>query len=74
MKLIDWVIATHEKPSNYDWLSENPNITWEDVNTHPEKPWDYDWLSLSQHVRLRIFYALWRIFHNFNVKFGQICA
>ena len=33
---------------NWDWLSSNPNITWEIVKANPDKPWD--WVGLSPNV------------------------
>ena len=40
-----YVLDHPEKP--WDWLgiSENPNVTMEDIISNPEKPWD--WLGVS---------------------------
>jgi hypothetical protein len=34
-----------DKPWNYDYLSYNPNITWDIVATNPDKPWNWSFLS-----------------------------
>ena len=39
------VQANPDKPWDYYWLSENPNITWEIVQANSDKPWRYDWMS-----------------------------
>ena len=36
-----------DKPWNYKWLSNNPNITWDIVQNNPDKPWDYRILSIK---------------------------
>jgi hypothetical protein len=35
------VEANPDKPWDYDWMSQNPNISWEIVEANPDKPWDY---------------------------------
>jgi hypothetical protein len=32
----------------WNWLSANPNITWEIVKDNPDKPWD--WCGLSYNL------------------------
>ena len=32
------------------WLSQNPNITWDVVNSNPDKPWDWFWLSRHPNI------------------------
>ena len=36
-----------DKPWDWGWLSENPNITPEFVEKYPNKPWNWTELSLS---------------------------
>ena len=31
-------------------LSQNPNITWEFVQAHPDKPWYWPWLSRNPNI------------------------
>jgi hypothetical protein len=39
-----------DKPWNWEYLSENPNITWDIVVDNPEKKWDYDSLSVNPNI------------------------
>ena len=34
-----------DKPWKWNWLSQNPNITFDIVLAHPDKPWHWGWLS-----------------------------
>ena len=34
----------------YDFLSGNPNITWECVQNHPDEQWDYKNLSRNSNI------------------------
>ena len=36
------VIEHSEIPWKYVFLSMNPNITWAEINSHPEISWDFD--------------------------------
>ena len=36
------------KPWNWDRLSQNPNITFDIVQSHPDKPWN--WVNLSRNM------------------------
>ncbi len=40
-----------DKPWDYGWLSDNPNITWEIVQNHPDKEWSYWRLSRNKFER-----------------------
>jgi hypothetical protein len=31
----------------------NPNITFQDVLTHPDKPWEWDWLSQNPNITFK---------------------
>jgi hypothetical protein len=50
-KWFQYILDHPEKDWNYGCLSENPNLTWEMVQTHPEKPWNYN--SLSQNLNIK---------------------
>ena len=39
-----------DKPWDYDYLSENPNITWEIIQKNPDKPWNYNYLSRNPNI------------------------
>ena len=32
-----------DKPWNWNWISQNPNITMEMIEKYPEKPWDWSY-------------------------------
>ena len=34
-----------DKPWDWDYLSLNPNVTWDVVQANLDKPWVWDWLS-----------------------------
>jgi hypothetical protein len=42
------VKANPDKPWDYGYLSQNPNITWDIVKANPEEPWNYKWLSCNR--------------------------
>ena len=48
-KLIDLVIGLN-KSWNWDWLSKNPNITFEDIKTSPDSPWNWNCLSSNPDI------------------------
>jgi hypothetical protein len=39
-----------DKPWNWAWLSNNPNITWDIVEANPDKPWNWAWLSNNPNI------------------------
>ena len=43
-----------DKPWDWDWLSGNPNITWEIVTMNPDKPWDWKELSKNPKITMDI--------------------
>ncbi len=43
-----------DKPWDYYWLSQNPNITWEIVRDNPDKDWDYTMLSQNPNITWEI--------------------
>ena len=40
------------KPWSWDYLSINPNITFDIVLAHPYKPWNWYYLSLNPNITL----------------------
>ena len=45
---INWFDYIKNNPNNkwsYNWISANPNMTWDIVKANPDKPWNYNWLS-----------------------------
>ena len=47
VKLLD---LQKDKPWDYEYLSENPNITWEIVQQNPDKPWDWSDISRNPNI------------------------
>ena len=41
-----------DKPLDYYWLSNNPNITIEYVKNNPDKPWDWNELSSNPNITI----------------------
>jgi hypothetical protein len=41
-----------DKPWDWYWLSQNPNVTLEWFEKYPNKPWDWYWLSRNPNVTL----------------------
>jgi hypothetical protein len=39
-----------DKPWNWDALSSNPNITFDNVLAYPDKPWNWDALSSNPNI------------------------
>ena len=71
-KLTDLEILLQLFPNknwNYDWLSQNPNITWEIIKENSKKPWNFNLLSLNSNITWKIIkdnpYALQSECHNF---------
>jgi hypothetical protein len=46
-----------DKPWQWDWLSLNPNITFDMVQSYPDKSWDWDYLSLNPNITFDIVHA-----------------
>ena len=46
----DYIKLTPQKEWNYDYLSENPNITWDIVLANPDKAWNYACLSMNPNI------------------------
>ena len=42
---------------NYYWLSSNPNITWDFVQSKPNADWDYCLLSANPNITIDIIQA-----------------
>jgi hypothetical protein len=49
-KTFDIVLKNPDKPWDWRWLSQNPNITFDIVLKNPDKPWDWDWLSQNPNI------------------------
>ena len=39
---------------DWDYLSKNPNITFETVQNNPDKPWNWMWLSENPNITFEI--------------------
>jgi hypothetical protein len=48
------VSCNQDKPWDYNWLSQNPNITWDFVLSNPDKTWNYDYLSENPNITWEI--------------------
>ena len=66
---------------NFKMLSENPNITWEIVQSNPDKPWSYSMLSKNPNITWEIVQANrdkpWRFFNlsqNSNITWEIVKA
>jgi len=42
------------QPWKWEWVSANPNITWEFVLTHRDRPWDWNGLSRNPNMTWKI--------------------
>lgn len=49
IRLID-LVNSLDKPWNWEYLSANPNITFEDVYANPDKPWSRSCLSRNPNI------------------------
>jgi hypothetical protein len=45
-----YILDHPEKPWDWYWISQNPNITWDIITTNPEKPWDWDTISQNPNI------------------------
>ena len=43
--------ANPDKPWNWNWLSLNPNITWEFVEANLDKPWNCNHLTENKFTK-----------------------
>ena len=50
----DYIKNNTNKPWNYSYLSQNPNITWEIVQDNPNIPWNYHYLSQNPNITWEI--------------------
>ena len=46
-----------DKPWDCNWLSKNPNITWEYICANPEIEWNYYWLCMNKNITWEIVQA-----------------
>ena len=46
-----------DKPWDWKWLSQNPNITFDIILAHPDKSWNWYWLSLNPNITFDIVLA-----------------
>jgi len=42
---LDIIDANRDIAWNYNWISLNPNITWEIIEARLDKDWDWDFIS-----------------------------
>jgi hypothetical protein len=49
---MDFINATPDKPWSWFRISENPNITWEDIEVNPDKPWCWKGVSFNTFGKL----------------------
>jgi hypothetical protein len=38
-------MSNQDKPWDWAYLSENPNITFDMIMSNPDIPWNYEWMS-----------------------------
>ena len=43
-----WAFIQENPDKNWDWISNNPNITMDIIRENPDKPWDWKWISLNK--------------------------
>ncbi len=43
-----------DKPWDWDWISNNPNITMDMINQYPDKPWDWGGISRNPNITMDI--------------------
>ena len=53
----DLVLLNPDKPWNWEYISENPNITWEIIQANPDKPWNWRHISKNSNIT-------WDIIHS----------
>jgi len=53
----DLVLLNPDKPWNWQYISENPNITWEIIHANPDKPWNWRHISKNSNIT-------WDIIHS----------
>jgi len=51
---MDIIRENPDKPWNWRWISENPNITWDIIRQNPDKPWDWYYLSMNPNITMDI--------------------
>ncbi len=63
-----------DKPWNWYWISQNPNITLDIILNNPDKPWDWPGISRNPNITCEIIQANpdkqwdWKyISYNFNI-------
>ena len=59
-----FILNNSNKPWDWDYLSENPNITWEIIQANPDKPWDWGFISGNPNITWKI------IQFNFRINLG----
>jgi len=50
--LFEFVRANPDKPWDWSYLSQNPNITMEDVCANPDKPWNWYGVSMNPNITM----------------------
>lgn len=78
-----WTITSAYLKRGYsaEYLSLNPNITWDFVLAHPEIKWYYPWLSANRNITPAIMKAYshrnWSLYYysaNANLDWDFVCA
>ena len=49
---MDIIENNPDKPWNWEWISQNPNITIEDFKKHPDKPWNWDCICINPNITM----------------------
>ena len=50
MRLIDFVLMTIDKDWEFEFLSMNPYITYDDIKKNPQLDWCYETLSNNPNI------------------------
>ena len=71
-KYWQFIIDNPDKPWDWDYISENPNITMKDILDNPDKPWDWDYISWNPNIfsptHLSFLNVAFGINHNFDSR------
>lgn len=58
MKFIEYIIEHIDASWNWESISANPNIKWEDINRYSELPWDFKGVSRNPNITLDMVYTI----------------
>ena len=48
------ILKYPEKPWDWEWISQNPNITMEMIEKYPEKSWNWEWISQNPNITMEM--------------------